>query len=890
MPKKTIAKKKKTQAKKRPSKTKKTLRLKKKKTALSSREKVSVSFGPSNVLDKKEEKEQEFLETREEQAEVPQFRELVWTDFYNQEKQVESTNLFQSDSSLNFISRKNKSFSFINLLASLPKDFFVFYGKKIKIVLGITQWTLEEIGKLPFRLILWILSFLELFLARPIWHFLLMIAKKFWLSLRHVHAYLFWMIKNGILTIFGLPGKTAKFLKPAPTNYWSRGLVSFVLACLIIVLPFGTYTYITKLKDTQGLVLGAATQAYEQLQAAQAATSELDFETAGEEFRKADESFGMAKERLANIDFLISGIINNLSKGKAAGKLLETGELISEAGVEMSEGLAILSEHNTDDLDDAVSGGRQVDNTDMPMHDIDLGVSDKIKILEDKFSRAYPKIVLARKNIEEIDPKILPEANQDNFFEMKAKILGVEAVAKKLYSFSKIISELFAIDTSKRYLVVFQNEDELRPAGGFMGSFALLDVLDGKISQIEIPGGGPYDFQESLVKRVAPPKPLQLVNNQWEMQDANWFGDFETTAKKIMWFYENSGGPTVDGVITITSGLIPPLLEITGPIEMLEYDKVITADNFQIETQLAVELEYDREENRPKQFIADLTPRLLEKLINLKSDKLIDLLGVIDLGLTRKKIMFYFGNDQVQAEAVENNWAGKIKQVGEEDDFLLVLNANIGGGKTDNVITQKIVHETEVLENGEVVDTVTIIRTHGGGAGYFFANRKNINYARVYVPQGSTLIEAKGFYNMPESSFRELAPALGKDSELEKIEGQVLVDEVTGTRITTEFGKTVFGNWMILNPGETTVSKFRYRLPYKLNLRIDDGERSLIYALLIQKQAGTKDDEIEKIIILPKNFNSVWKYPEEDYIGEYEGMVKFKSNLVTDRYYGVVFR
>ena len=66
----------------------------------------------------------------------------------------------------------------------------------------------------------------------------------------------------------------------------------------------------------------------------------------------------------------------------------------------------------------------------------------------------------------------------------------------------------------------------------------------------------------------------------WTMHDANWFPNFPTSAEKVSWFYEKTGGRTVDGVIAITPELLRDLLAITGPIDMPEYDKTINADNF----------------------------------------------------------------------------------------------------------------------------------------------------------------------------------------------------------------------------------------------------------------------------------------------------------------------
>ena len=814
-------------------------------------------------------------------------KEFTWQDYDENCEPLIHKLSNENIGKVNFVIKENKPSFVIDLLVALPRDFIFFYKNKIKVLSRIVQRTLEEIGKLPFRVVLGFLSIMELHIVRPLF-------KRVYIMIRVFCYSIFWIARIGFWTIINFPRNAVLFLKPAPSVSWSRSIVAFAIVCFVIILPFGAYTHIVKLKSAEGVVLGVTTEAYEYLQAAQAATKSLNFKKANENFKKANESFILAQNEINELNFLISGVINVLPKGAAAQRVLLAGQAISEAGAYMTAGLDVLDEKRETRNEKLRDGGVLNDSSlmtdDSEMTEVDLGIGDKVKLLQGNFTNAYPKIVLARENLEKVPPNVLPEENRENFEEIKNKVLGLEAVCKKLFSFSKIVNELLAIDGSKRYLVIFQNEQEIRPTGGFIGSFALLDVKNGVIKQIEVPGGGPYDMAGSLLKRVAPPAPLQLVNSQWHMQDGNWFADFSESAKKIMWFYENSGGATTDGVIAITSGLIPELLEITGPIEMEEYDKIISKDNFYIETQMAVEVEYDKIENKPKKFIADLTPKLLEKIINIPSDKIVDLLGAVDLGLTQKKIMFYFSNESTQKEVISNNWAGEIKQIGETDDYFLAVNSNIGGGKTDGVIDQKIIHETEISNDGYLIDTVTIIRSHNGGPGYFFANQRNVNYLRIYAPEGSVLLEAKGFEPLGPGNFRELAPDLGLDEDLERIEGQGLVDEITGTRITNEFGKTVFGNWLILEPGETGVCKIKYRLPWVLDFANEQELKDNVYTLLIQKQPGAKDNEIEKIIFLPKGLEVGWKYPVDEFVGEHNEMVKFRSDLDMDKYFGIVFK
>ena len=93
--------------------------------------------------------------------------------------------------------------------------------------------------------------------------------------------------------------------------------------------------------------------------------------------------------------------------------------------------------------------------------------------------------------------------------------------------------------------------------------------------------------------------------------------------------YEKSGGPTVDGVFTVTGNVMEALLGVTGDIEMPEYDTTVNADNFFEKTQYEVEIDYDKELNEPKKFLADLFPVFVDRLANLDKAKWLETANVM---------------------------------------------------------------------------------------------------------------------------------------------------------------------------------------------------------------------------------------------------------------------
>ena len=166
---------------------------------------------------------------------------------------------------------------------------------------------------------------------------------------------------------------------------------------------------------------------------------------------------------------------------------------------------------------------------------------------------------------------------------------------EQMHEVTDALLGIFGHERPQKYLLLFQNNDELRATGGFPGSMAVLKMDQGRMEELEIPGGGIYDIAGQVSERVVAPQPMHLVNPHWNIQDANWHPNFPDSAKRILAFYENGGGESLDGVIALTPNLVENLLKITGPMELgAPYNVTITAENVVAFTQEESEKEAGR--------------------------------------------------------------------------------------------------------------------------------------------------------------------------------------------------------------------------------------------------------------------------------------------------------
>jgi hypothetical protein len=686
--------------------------------------------------------------------------------------------------------------------------------------------------------------------------------------------------KNIAREVYGFSSRFFSFLKYDLADY--RKILNFGLVAFIFVLPLQVFSYFGNLKETGNEALRGAEKAYESLMAGSAEISDSNFSAAAAQFDEAAGQFGLAGTEIQEINFAVANLIKAMPVG---GDKFSAGEAVIFSGEKF-----------------AWAGGRIMQSiADFSAKEDERKLTKKIKILRNRLAVILPEVSAATERLSGVKLEAVPEDKREAFAKLQNRLPGFVQSLKKLISISDLMVKFLGDESDKRYLFVFQNSSEIRPTGGFMGSLALVDFNRGEIRNLEVPGGGPYDFTGSLKERIIAPEPLRLVNARWELQDANWFPDFPASAAKVKWFYEKGGGPTVDGVIAINSDFVAELLGIVGPIDMPEYGETMNQKNFVDEMQKDVELEYDKKENKPKKIIGDMMPKLIEKITASDPGQFGKILSVALKSLQEKDILVYSVYPEVEHEILNLGWGGQIKDAGDNSDFLAVINANLGGGKTDKVINQTVDLKTTISEDGYVKNRLTIRRAHGGVKGEAFTGVRNVDYIRVYVPKGSTLLSVQGFEAPPENLFEKPESDYRADADLKNIEGRTMIDAASGTRINIEFGKTVFGNWIQVDPGEEATVTLEYLLPFKLFFvggkeeswldavlgRLGDrGPEKVFYQLMLQKQPGAKSDFTGRIDF-PINWQPAWLYGEGAGLGDLS--VNVAAPLSSDRLYSVGF-
>ena len=403
---------------------------------------------------------------------------------------------------------------------------------------------------------------------------------------------------------------------------------------------------------------------------------------------------------------------------------------------------------------------------------------------------------------------------------------------KQIESTGAILGQL--IDLLERpggfhLLVLFQNPSEMRPSGGFVGSYADVFVRDGAMAYMDV--RDIYDPDGWFEHKIIPPKPLQAVTTKWGARDSNWFFDFPTSARKVATFLEISKvyseqNISFETVIAVNTDVIETLLRFTGPIELPEYELKLDENNFLREVQYEVEAGENKALGKPKQILKDFAPRLIGSLEELPNETKKELIGQLLEHIAKKDIQAYSKNEALEALILERELGGEVyREAVQPGGYLAIASANIAGGKSDVFIHQDVKLSTVIQTNGIVESSLRIARGHHGGNEKDFWHRApNQSYIQVYTAPYTSLLKTDG------SIAKKVYPKINYADA-----GYSEDADVRANESGFEYGKAVWGAWLKTQPNATDTLEFAYESEEPL--KIKPGMR---YTFVFDRQSGVR--------------------------------------------------
>lgn len=382
-------------------------------------------------------------------------------------------------------------------------------------------------------------------------------------------------------------------------------------------------------------------------------------------------------------------------------------------------------------------------------------------------------------------------------------------------------------DQEKTFLVLFQNDMELRPGGGYIGSFGILKMKNGEVEEIQTHDLSNFDAR--VPNGVEPPYPMKdtLRISSWKMRDSNWSPDFPTNVQKAEeFYYMGQGQEQFDGVIAINSDVLRSFLAVTGPVQVPGFPGTYDSENAALNLEYQVERAFIKQGlslGERKSIMEPLAKAVIEKAKSLGASDKLKLAGAILDDLKNKNVQLYFKDQGLEYAAQKASWAGMV-DASWNDDYLMMVDANLGSLKSDFYIKRAFDYTVDF--SGDAPKASLKITYAHTAKEKDWMTKDYLAYLRVYVPNGSWLT---GSQNLGE------------------------------LRYGSDFGKKYFGSLFEVKIGQSRTVELDYNLPSSINLDS--------YKLLIQRQSGVHD-LVGKITLIDKNgARSEYNF---DSIGDYK--------------------
>jgi len=458
-----------------------------------------------------------------------------------------------------------------------------------------------------------------------------------------------------------------------------------------------------------------------------------------------------------------------------------------------------------------------------------------------KISEMATSVDTVRKEIASIDPKRYPEKIGSTVIRSRMTTLFgvIEETANLFVNAQPLLMklpELLGEPNDKRYLVLFQNDKELRPTGGFITAYAQFRMVRGK--PILEKADDIYALDASITKKFAAPREITTFHkgvNVLNIRDSNLSPDYKLSMKQFEEMYAYAQGKEkIDGILAVDTHVLVEALKILGPMNVYGREFSATIDPrcdcpravYELEDYSTRPVGYVREAR--KDIIGVLLQQILRMALGVSPSKYWgNLFQMLIAEINEKHVLAYFHDEATQKASESFNLAGRIMTAsesaavlkykeGEGWDYLHVNNSNMAGAKSNMFVSSKVTKDTTVNGNGSLTTKLTIDYKNpypgsdcGLESGGLCLNAPLRNWVRIYAPKGSTLTESKGSISPKNSTPESMATM-------------------------ESLNKTVFEGFLIINPQGTAKLELTYSSPVK-----SDGG----YNLLIQKQPGTNGEE-----------------------------------------------
>lgn len=400
-------------------------------------------------------------------------------------------------------------------------------------------------------------------------------------------------------------------------------------------------------------------------------------------------------------------------------------------------------------------------------------------------------------------------------------------------------------------ILLLQNNMELRPTGGFIGSLGIMNFQSGRLIDFSVKDV--YEADGQLKGQVEPPETLEryLGEETWYLRDSNWSPDFPKTARQVLWFWEKQLDRRADGVIAINLRVVEKILSSLGGVYLPDYQETITAQNLFERAEYHSDVGFFPGSTQKKDFLGSLAFEILAE-IKRRENLPASLFLAFQQSLLTGEIMIYFADSSLAEQVMTLGFDGGIKEVvcPQENclsNYLWSVDTNVGANKANFFLKKRLVQRLGISDS-QVNHSLRLTWQNTAKTEIWPAGTYR-NFWRLYLPKEAVLQGAFLENNVGQRQVLDL----GTDQELGKKVLSQLIEVPINSQITIEVN---------------------YQIEHQF------GENRKKLAFLVQKQAGTTWDEDITLISYPNSWLPLIVSPEGEIS---QGAITYRNILDRNR-------
>ncbi len=416
--------------------------------------------------------------------------------------------------------------------------------------------------------------------------------------------------------------------------------------------------------------------------------------------------------------------------------------------------------------EDSFTGGTAEDRINVMLQTLDK-ITPQLDQIEQELTSAQTAL-------NQINPNHYPETIRGR--KVRSQIKSAQSMADQtmtmLTEFRPVIEQLPEIAGAKgerkKYLILFQNDNELRPTGGFLTAYAVIFIENGKVRPEK--SDDIYELDQKFRDRIEIPESLGrylTTEKYWNLRDMNTSPDFKVSMEQFFTNYQKVRGEpeNIDGIIAVDTHVLTRLLEVLGPTAVPGYGTFSAETDercdcpqvvYALSEIITKPTPYMREDR--KGILGPMMQAILAKTYAAPKQKWPELFDMLWKNIKSRHVQMYYLDEKAQQAAENVGAAGRLPDPNQiKGDFLAIVDANLGGAKSNLFTDYEVAQIIQAPENGQINKTVEITYRNERKAdncnleaGELCLNSTLPDWHRLYLPKGSKLIEAQGFTKEPK--------------------------------------------------------------------------------------------------------------------------------------------